>query len=167
MEPISLVRPFSQRTQIVDVWVPGRPVSQGSKTMYNANGRSWMAESNAGALTKWRTWVNRVVMQDYAARLKDVSVPSLQPDVKSRLGFHLHGDFVFNSPAKRPSWWPLFLSAPDLDKCLRAVGDALTTLPKKKQVGLWDDDAAVCGISGTKSYGESAGCQVKVWIVRP
>lgn len=167
MDPYSLMASFSRRLELVRCFVPGRPISQGSKTLYGPPGKQYMAESNAAQLMKWRRWVNLQCMKSYADHLKDENVNQSIAAVKVRLGYHLHVDFQFHEPLKPPTHYPLFLSDPDLDKLLRAVGDALTTLPKKKQVGVWADDAAVCGISGTKRYATEEGAHVTVWMVTP
>jgi len=170
MDTMSLISSFSHRLELVRCVVPGRAVSQGSKDIYTKGGRSWMVETNAAKLNVWRNFVNAVCMKSYDDHLKDENVHQSIASVKGRLGFHLHVDFVFHEPTKKPAWFPLYLSAPDADKLFRAIGDALTDTtwrPRGGHRGVWPDDAAVCAGSFTKRYGPCDQAAITVWLVTP
>jgi len=53
-------------------------------------------------------------------------------------------------------------SKPDIDKCLRAVGDAVT------QAGVWEDDARVVCVTAMKTYcqpGEDAFTEIEIELI--
>lgn len=91
--------------------VSGVPVSQGSMVALR-NGH--LRHSKGAALTRWRALVFKAAYE--AARGLNVDVP-LDGPVRLRLVF------VLPRP-KRPRFWVPAVK-PDLDKLVRAVGDAL------------------------------------------
>jgi Holliday junction resolvase RusA-like endonuclease len=120
--------------------VLGVPAPQGSKTawMNPRTGKAQMSEASGPRLKSWRA----AVTEEAAAR-------------RAVLGRALDGPitlsitFRFPMPAGRPAalrhrGYARKQSAPDLDKLLRGVLDALTSS------GLIADDARVCELHGRK-----------------
>ena len=63
--------------------------------------------------------------------------------------------FVFLKPKSTPKRVTQHVRLPDLDKLVRAAGDALTHV-------LWVDDAQVCELVARKGYGPTPGVHVTV-----
>lgn len=114
----------------------GTPVAQGSTTHY---GRGRTAHTNAATLIPWRHAVIASVQQEMA---RVGGEWPLEGPVKVAVSFHL------NRPKSAPRWrlWPD--KKPDLDRLVRAVGDALT------QSGAIRDDAQIVLLSADKSFGQ-------------
>lgn len=117
---------------LIEFDVAGLPAPQGSKRHV---GRGVMVESSK-AVAPWRATV--------AARALEVS-RGRTFDGPLRLTVN----FRFRMPASRPKRVRSVgvapkTTAPDLDKLLRAVGDALT------ESGLIRDDARICEVRATK-----------------
>lgn len=127
----------------LDVFVPGKPAPQGSK---RAVGRGRMIESSK-FVGPWRDRVAYLAMQQHPVPIER-TVP-----VELRL------DFVMPRPSSAPKRsTPPAIRMPDLDKLIRAVGDALTGIA-------WADDAQVVGIRATKRLAEldeGPGCRIRV-----
>jgi len=131
--------------------VPGLPRPQGSKKAVTRGGKTVLIETAAG-LSDWRTAVARAAATE-----------------RERLGGRLLGPLsltvVFTFPMP-PSRGPKARAAgigwktttPDLDKLVRAVGDAL------KVSGLIEDDARLAAIHASKieTVGALAGVAVDV-----
>lgn len=126
------------------VLIPGVPQQQGSKKHV---GRGIMIEANQ-RLAPWRA--------DAIAAIRAAMGPDWTP-LDGPL--HLKARFIFARPVShygtgrntgqlKPSA-PLWkTTAPDLDKLLRAVDDALT------QAGAWRDDARLVAVNSTKMWGD-------------
>lgn len=131
---------------VVTFCVIGTPAPQGSKTAFVAQSKSGKPRAivtegkgaGAGAHARWRT---------------DVSLAAAAEAIE--LGRALDGplgldvQFRFRMPTSRPKsvrtiGTCLKMSAPDLDKLVRAIGDAL------QAGGLIADDARVCDMRATK-----------------
>lgn len=123
-------------TPALSVVVPGIAVPQGSVRSLGAGRPS--VHSNAQALLPWRAAVIGTVQQAMAE--SGGEWPLLGP-VK------LSASFVLPRPRSAPKarLWPD--KKPDLDKLVRAVGDALT------QSGAITDDAQIVMILADKTYG--------------
>lgn len=130
---------------IVDVFVPGRPIPQGSLRAFTRDGqRVRLAHSNATALSAWRGTIAHAIGQRF---------PELVPfpgPVRVTVAFHLqrpknHYRTGRLSEMLRPSapTWPAI--APDLDKLSRAVLDALTGVVIR-------DDGQVVELAAVKRY---------------
>ena len=164
MTELPVIPSFGKGDLVAEFWASGRPVSQGSKTMYTRNGKSWFAESNAAFLNKWRSWVTACTRRSWEGILKCAkreihAVLSERESNGQRTGYWLEVDFVFHTPKSKPKWWPLYLSDPDGDKLFRAIGDAVT----KSEA--WVDDNRCCVGRFTKSYGKEEGALVRLWEV--
>jgi crossover junction endodeoxyribonuclease RusA len=131
-----------------ELFVPGAPKPQGSKTYY---GKGRPVES-CKDLPQWRQAV-----AFFAAQAKPALTP--RPDAVV-VAF----EFVMPRPAYLPKTrTPEHTKQPDLDKLVRAAGDALTGI-------LWEDDAQIARYSAcSKRYaepGEATGMLVR-WERRP
>ena len=157
---------------VVDLWIKGIPVQQGSKTIMPVGrkchtcGRAQtvLVENTDKRLKAWRgAIVSALVAWRTFERLK--AGPAIDPDqpVKVRIVFHFprpkshlkkSGELAKGKPHHK-------ISAPDLDKLVRSVHDALTTAE------LWGDDSRIIGITAGKTFvapgGE--GARITVWEV--
>jgi Holliday junction resolvase RusA-like endonuclease len=126
------------RLEVVEFWVDGVPVPQGSKTLF----RGRMVDSNPG-LKPWRKTVRTAAEAALAGR------DGFDEAVCILLDFYMpRGKTVRRS---RPS------TRPDLDKMVRAIGDSLT------DAGLWADDGLVVTVHAAKYYADDQpGVNVKV-----
>ena len=125
------------------VFVPGTPRPQGSKT-YLGNGR--MKESSQ-YLKAWRGLVSA------RASIAWKRTPPLDQPV------HLEVVFVMPDRTTKPSPGAWHTVTPDLDKLLRAIGDALTA------GGILRDDSRISAITATKRrarQGERAGAHITI-----
>lgn len=135
----------SMSTLALDLFVPGRPRPQGSK---RALGRGRMVESSVH-LKPWREVVALYARLDLAGR---------RP-IERLVPVHTVIEFVMPRPKGAPKRsTPPMIRQPDLDKMLRAIGDALTGV-------VWTDDAQVTATYTLKRYaeiGEAAGVWIRV-----
>ena len=119
-----------------ELFVPGTPVQQGSKQPGS------LRETTGTRLQIWR--------QAIAWRVKAAGwhrSPMLSGPVAMRLRF------VFPPLTSAPDrYWKV--STPDLDKLVRAVGDAL------KQGGAYKDDAQIAQIHASKHHGSEPGVHI-------
>lgn len=126
---------------MVNFFVEGVPVPQGSKVCKCLQGRAIMWEANS-KLKAWRDTVTAQAQIEMLARgLETITEP-----------VNIVLSFVFEQPKTTNRLLPSV--KPDLDKLIRAVGDALT------KSGIYKDDALVVFISASKSYGEKPGCEI-------
>jgi Holliday junction resolvase RusA-like endonuclease len=133
-------------TLVVEFFVPGIPVQQGSKTAFvnRHSGRAAVTDQNKAKLRPWRQTVTATAADSYSG--DRVEGPVL-----------FVAEFRFVRPAsvsakKRPH--PSV--KPDLDKLLRALMDGVT------DAGLWRDDALVVEAHVSKVYAERPGVQVRI-----
>lgn len=118
-----------------EFFVPGTPAPQGSKAI-SRSGR--MYETNK-ATRPWR---------------KAVATAAAEHDPYGDTPLAVGLRFVF-TPPKRPKF-PDMAVKPDLDKLIRAVGDALTAS------GLIHDDARITALHATKEYGDTPGVHITI-----
>ena len=96
----------------IEFFVPGKPQPQGSKTKTRWGG---MREDNV-EVGPWRERVALVAHEVMKTKGMLVDVPVV-------MGI----EFVMYRPSSAPKrWTPPALKKPDQDKCIRAIGDALT-----------------------------------------
>lgn len=126
----------------MSVFVEGTPVPQGS---LRAGSRGQLYYSNASSLKPWRKRISDAV-KAFGSR-----ETSLAPIVV-RVTFHL--------PRPKSVKRTLPTVPPDLDKLMRAVGDALT------ESGIYKDDGQVVEWRARKRYAlpeRGAGVEIDVW----
>lgn len=136
--------------------VGGDPVPQGSTKAFAVKGRAFVTQSNAGPLGRYR---NDIRQQWAVSPLREqtegaLPVPDFEGPVRLDIAFgfrrpkshynakgNLKGEMYAN-PAPTH-----YTSKPDLDKLIRAVGDALTGFA-------YEDDQQVVTVKATKVYAE-------------
>lgn len=120
--------------------VIGIPKPQGSMKAFNAGGHAHMKPSGGAAFASWRNAVAQAARD--VAESDDVDAP-----FDGALGLSV--DFLFPMPssakaAERRHGRRWKTTAPDTDKLLRTIGDAMTA------AGLVRDDARFVAIIATK-----------------
>lgn len=127
---------------VLDFFVEGTPVPQGSKNAYVRGGRAVLVDANRH-LKSWRAAVRaaaeRAIAEDDWETLDEPC--------------SVHLAFIMPRP-KRPRW-DVPAVKPDLDKLTRAGFDALT------DAGVWRDDSRVVSMEVTKRY---EGAVPGVWV---
>lgn len=136
--------------------VYGIPAPQGSKIpgVSSKTGKMFVREQSGKNLTTWREEVKQAAL---TARGIDYGtpIPTLTGAINLRIQFYMPRPTSI--PVKKR---PLPIVAPDLDKLVRGVGDAL------RAAGVYKDDAQVCAIHATKVYGtDEVMASPGAWIV--
>lgn len=138
---------------MLQVFIPGRPVPQGSKR-WLPNGH--MKEANE-ALRPWRatvtSWVLKTMLEREVEKLEGPLIVSMSFAMKRPKGHYGTGK---NEGTLKPSAPWYVKGVPDLDKLVRAVNDGIT------DAGLWNDDSQVVLLSADKHYAEKQGVRVTV-----
>ena len=128
--------------------VYGDPAPQGSKTARVINGKVIMWESSK----KLPTWRESVVMAAKVSFMENNHQTILGP-------VSLHCTFFMPRPKSVTRHYPN--TAPDLDKLLRGIGDALQIS------GVISNDAQIVSIDAHKVYAESpADNGVEIWLTK-
>ena len=122
---------------MIEFFVEGTPVPQGSMK-YIGNGR--MIHSRQAELATWRALI--------AHKAKETGIWVTEEPVRLELVFHLR------KPKTVKREFPTV--APDLDKLIRAVGDALHNVA-------YLDDSQIIDISAKKVYSDTLGVQIKIF----
>ena len=124
---------------LVEFFIPGTPVQQGSKTAFVIKGKAVMTDQNAKTLKPWRATVTRLT----------------PAPVTFDCPVYAEATFVMPRPQKPKFDEPAVV--PDIDKLTRALFDGIT------DAGLWKDDARVVRMLIVKEY-ESEGNPVGVHV---
>ena len=144
--------------------VTGDPVPQGSTKAFAVKGRAFTTSTNAGPLARYRNDIRNAYVT-HPARAGTV-----EPDPDMLPTFHggvvLTVEFLFKRPASHynsrgllkddtyakpaPFWVE---KKPDLDKLIRAVGDALTGFA-------YADDAEVVAVHAHKKWAQSSSTYI-------
>lgn len=126
--------------------VYGIPAPQGSKVpgVSSKTGKMFVREQSGKTLDKWRQDV-----KEAALVARGVQEPGLTQEPIATFTGAVR--LLVNFFQKRPASVPVKkrkhpIVAPDLDKMVRGVGDAL------KAAGVYRDDAQICEIRATKRY---------------
>lgn len=128
---------------MISFFVEGIPVPQGSKICKCLGARPVMWEANA-KLKNWRATVTAQAQIEMIAKgLETITNP-----------VELVLDFRLPKPKSVTRGVPSV--KPDLDKLIRAVGDALT------KSAIYKDDALVIAIGASKSYSENPGVYISI-----
>ena len=128
--------------------VYGDPAPQGSKTGRVINGKAIMWESSK----KLPGWRESVVMAAKVSLMENNNMQILGPVT-------LHCTFYIPKPKSVTRKYPNV--APDLDKLLRGIGDALQI------AGVISNDAQIVSIDAHKVYAETpADNGVEVWLTK-
>jgi hypothetical protein len=147
--------------------VYGIPAPQGSKIpgVSSKTGKLFVREQSSKTLTPWRqdvkaaAQVARGLPAGAAGPDELVGADSVANVIPTMTGpVVLVIDLWVPRPASvKPAKRPYPVVAPDLDKYVRGIGDAL------KQAGVYADDAQVIGIKATKRYADDDQ-QAGAWI---
>lgn len=143
---------------MIEFYVPGKPVPQGSKR-WLPGGR--MIEANSD-LRPWRATVTAYAMQ--AMQTEGASM------IEAGGAASVHATFYFARPKShygtgknagkvKPNAPMYVTSTPDSDKLLRSLSDSLT------DAGVWHDDSQAVRMTAIKLYAEQPGMVVRVWRV--
>lgn len=138
-------------TRLVEFEVVGVPKPQGSMKAFNAGGHARLKPSGGAAFASWRNAVAQaakdIAVDEVGEWAKIVGGGDCRVPFDGPLGLFV--EFRFPMPASRPkrdraagSCWKT--SAPDTDKLIRTIGDALTA------AGLIADDARFVAIEARK-----------------
>lgn len=130
--------------RLLEIWVEGTPIPQGSKTGYVRGGRAVLVDANK-KLKPWRAAVRSAAEE----AIRDDGWVTLDEPCRVRI--------TFNMPRPQRPRWDVPAVKPDLDKLARAVFDALT------DAGVWCDDSRVVSMEVTKAY-EGEGTDPGVWV---
>ena len=133
--------------QVAEFEVMGKPVPQGSKTVFMVEGKPVLADANSKDLKPWRKTVAATSKVEAAKRA-----------IQRERAVAVHATFTFERPKTVTREYPTV--KPDLDKLIRAVFDAIT------ESGLWADDCQVVDMRITKVYGPTAGVRVLVGEIK-
>lgn len=126
--------------RMVHTFVPGTPVPQGSVDVYRGR-----VVSVKAPLKKWRDSIRKATLERHEGEPLD-----------GPLTVHM----VFQMPRPQRPRWPLPAVKPDLDKCVRACLDSLSTT--KTQRGVITDDARIVSLSATKTYHGNPGVLITI-----
>ena len=130
---------------MLDYFVPGQPIPQGSKTAAVISGRAVMFDANK-KLKAWR----QAVTEATNLELTRLRWTGYEPG--DALVVVLH--FQLERPKTVKRLEPTV--KPDLDKLVRAVLDGIT------DARAWNDDSQVIAVWATKSYGVP-GVEIRVY----
>lgn len=131
--------------------VYGIPAPQGSKIpgVSSKTGKMFVREQSGKTLTSWRQDVKE------AALVARADIPTLAGPIRLAVTFYMPRPASVSVKRR-----PLPTVAPDLDKLIRGVGDAL------KAAGVYGDDAQICEIKASKVYGtDETMASPGAWIV--
>lgn len=153
---MSVAAPIITTGRRLTVEVAGDPQPQGSTTTYVRGGKAHTTSANK-QLRPWRDVVTWNARQALAG-----SRPFEGP-VRLVVAFSLlRPAGHFGRRGLLPSAPPRPMGArKDLDKLVRAIGDALT------DAGVWRDDGQVVEIRATKDYDERPGALIRVEALAP
>ena len=125
---------------MIEFFVAGVPIPQGSKTIAQAGGKVWLRDANARDLRAWRDRVAAVARGEVTEPFRE--------GVSVKLWFFLPRP----KTVKRLLPWV----KPDIDKLCRSALDSLTT------AGVWHDDSQVVELHASKEYSDRPGVLVEV-----
>ena len=144
-----------------ELFVPGRPVPQGSKTAFvnKSTGRPVVVDKDV-RLPQWRMKITAAALQKKGSDLTLIGpvgarILFVLERPKSHFGTGKNVDRIKDSSPAHPA------TMPDLDKLLRAVFDALT------DAQVWKDDGQVVWCQAIKGYadGQEPGVYITVGVM--
>lgn len=132
--------------------VHGTPVQQGSKTPGKRNDGSLFVRENAKGLKPWRKVVADAAIEAAATLHMADTWDGFQPDEPLHLSVYFWYEPIKSDASRLWKW-----TAPDLDKLVRAIGDAL------QQSGVIKDDSRIVSIEAVKRYDKDGpGARIRV-----
>jgi Holliday junction resolvase RusA-like endonuclease len=153
----------------VEFTVLGEPQPQGSKTIVRRKGKRPVVREDNPLTQPWRQAVAAAALKAIGTYTADEGTSGYNPPLEGPL--QLRAVFVFarpqahfgtgrNSGRLKPSAPNYCRTRPDVDKLLRAVGDAITGIVCR-------DDAQIVVAHAEKHYGEPACAHVVVEQLAP
>lgn len=152
---------------VLSLWVPGVPITQGSKKAFVMGGRAVIVDADSKNLKPWRAAIHdqglRALEQRRIIDPDEPRPPFVKP-VAVTLAFYLprpksHYRTGKNAHQLRPDAPTHPTNKQDVDKLMRAVLDSLTTS------GIYTDDGLVVRAAQSKDYADSPDqCGVSVVI---
>lgn len=136
---------------MIQFFVPGVPVPQGSKSLSMKGGRAVMFDHNSAALKSWRNIVHFT-----GVSYRNNRCP-VYTNVKMTLIFYMgeRPKTHYTKTGKQSKQYREYPNVkPDIDKLIRSILDALTGV-------FYRDDSQVIQINASKLYGQSG---VKILI---
>lgn len=147
---------------IINVFVPGIPVTQGSMRAFTIKGtnRAVVTHGKSKELNNWRGTIAMFVKKAMGDSGINEPVPREKP-VHIDAGFYFprpksHYGTGKNADKIKPSAPIFHVTKPDGDKLFRALGDALKGV-------LYNDDSQVMGSFG-KGYSKNPGVEITITI---
>ena len=134
-------------------FVPGEPITEGSTKAFTSGQRVVVTHDRGPELDQWRLKVARAAE---AAARKAGWEPRYDGPVAVTVAF-----FLPRPKSAKKRLWPHV--KPDLDKLIRAVGDALAPY---KQPGVLRDDSRIVTWRATKDYDDAYKSGVLVYVSR-
>jgi Holliday junction resolvase RusA-like endonuclease len=142
-------------TRICSIFVPGKPVPQGSKRpMRTKSGKMIVLDSSGKRLGAWRdriAWGVKEKINGYSPTERPVHVEARFYFTRPKSHFRANGQVKTSAP-------PAHIKRPDIDKLSRSLLDALTDV-------VWQDDSQVTWLSATKHYGTEQGLHLTIDVV--
>ncbi len=126
-------------------FVPGIPVTQGSKDVRQHGGKAWLVDVKSKSLKQWRNSINKVA----AEAMEKAQHQPLDTAVE------VHAIFYLPKPASVKRLYPHVM--PDVDKLLRALFDSLQPC--------FVNDSRVTNVTAAKEYATDLGPGVLVTIL--
>lgn len=130
---------------MIHAFIPGTPVPQGSVNNYGGR-----IVAVTPKLREWRLKIRAATMARHEG-----------PPLDGPITVHM----VFQMPRPKKPRWPLPAVKPDLDKCVRACLDSLSTVTRKGiviQPGVITDDARVVSLTASKTYHGNPGVMITI-----
>jgi len=141
--------------KLIDLWIPGRPVPQGSKRpVRTKSGKLITLDSSGERLGKWRdriAWDVRQQLCGWPVTDKPVQVHARFFFARPKAHLRKSGDLKPSAPTSH-------CQRPDVDKLERSLLDALTDV-------VWHDDSQVQWLLGEKHWGPENGLQLTIDVV--
>jgi len=149
------------------LFVPGRPVPQGSKTAFisKSTGKPIVVDKDV-RLPQWRMKITAAAIEaqaEYAHTMPSLVFP-IEGGIGITVGFVMerpkhHFGTGKNADKVKPGAPVHPATMPDIDKLMRAIFDALT------DAQVWKDDGQVVWVQATKTYampGQQAGVSISL-----
>ena len=131
-------------------FVPGEPITEGSTRAFASGQRVVVTHDRGASLTAWR-----LAVKDAALKAAREAGWETRYDGPVRVTVTFYLPRPKSVPESR--YWPHV--KPDLDKLLRAIGDALAPY---RQVGVLREDSRIVEWTARKLYDQTPGAWVRV-----
>lgn len=145
------------KEQILDFFVPGVPVPQGSKVAFrHAKTHKPIVMETRASRDRLATWRAAIQLAAHGAKNGDREPYTGPVELYVVFSFLRPKSHLTTRGALRKGVHMAHVTRPDLDKLVRAVKDALT------QASVWRDDSQVVAVRALKEYGPEPGAWVTI-----